>query len=233
MQMTRWLIETTTKIICHLKANRKMAPRPVAGRVKVNLGCGLAVAKNWLNIDGSLNALVASWPTVFHRAIYYVTGAKRYYSCAEYCLLLRNNIFIHHDLSYGIPYQDETADFVYSSHFLEHLPKEDGQKLLKEAYRLLKAGGVIRICIPDLSYAISLYNDGAKEKMLENYFFIDDKESHFARHKYMYDFELLSAILEQAGFTNIVRCSYQKGVVPDLHILDNRPEDTLYVEGKK
>jgi predicted SAM-dependent methyltransferase len=142
-------------------------------------------------------------------------------------------MFIHHDLSYGIPYKDETADFIYSSHFLEHLPKETGQKLLKEAYRVLKKEGIIRICIPDLSYAISLYNDGAKEKMMEDYFFIDDKESHFARHKYMYDFELLRAILEKAGFSNIVQCSYREGAVPDLHTLDNRPEDTLYVEGKK
>jgi len=88
-----------------------MVPRPIAGMVKMNLGCGLAVAKDWLNIDGSLNALIASWPTAIHKLICHVTGAKSYYSCDKYCTLLRNNIFIHHDLSYGIPYKDETADF--------------------------------------------------------------------------------------------------------------------------
>ncbi len=233
MKLNRRVIETATKIICRFKANRKMLPPPVAEAVKVNLGCGLAVANGWLNIDGSLNALVASWPAISHPIIYNITGAKSYYSCEDYCLLLRSHRFIHHDLSYGIPFQDNTVDFVYSSHFLEHLPRRDGQKLLLEAYRVLKKGGKIRICVPDLLYAISLYNNGEKEKMLENYFFIDDQESHFARHKYMYDFELLQSSLSQAGFVKVRRFFYREGSVPDLDILDNRPDDTLYVEGEK
>ena len=209
-----------------------MLPPPVAEAVKVNLGCGLAVANGWLNIDGSLNALVASWPRFLIRSSIILQG-KELLFLRDYCLLLRSHRFIHHDLSYGIPFQDNTVDFVYSSHFLEHLPRRDGQKLLLEAYRVLKKGGKIRICVPDLLYAISLYNNGEKEKMLENYFFIDDQESHFARHKYMYDFELLQSSLSQAGFVKVRRFFYREGSVPDLDILDNRPDDTLYVEGEK
>jgi hypothetical protein len=49
----------------------------------------------------------------------------------------------------------------------------------------------------------------------------------------MYDFDMLSKLLEKTGFTRIVRCSYKQGKTPDLDVLDNRPEETLYVEASK
>jgi predicted SAM-dependent methyltransferase len=162
-----------------------------------------------------------------------MSGARKYYSETEYLALLQNNTFIHYDLSYGIPFEDESVNIIYSSHFLEHLPRKTALNLLSESYRVLKSGGIIRICIPDLAYAVALYAGGEKEKMLDSYFFIDDQESYFARHKYMYDLELIEKMLQKAGFRETVRYSYQKGAVPDLTILDNRPDDTLFVESKK
>jgi SAM-dependent methyltransferase len=208
-------------------------PDSLDGLVKVNLGCGLAVAKGWSNVDASLNALVASWPRVLHKLLYRLSGSNRYYSLDQYCDLLETHIFIHHDLSHSIPLKDETADFIYSSHFLEHLFRPDAERLLKECLRALKAGGVVRVCVPDLAHAISLFAAGEKEKMLGNYFFVDDKDSFLARHKYMYDFELLKSLLEKAGFTQVTRCTYQQGRTPDITLLDNRPEETLFVEAVK
>jgi hypothetical protein len=49
----------------------------------------------------------------------------------------------------------------------------------------------------------------------------------------MYDFELLSRVLAEAGFSNVERCSYQQGRVPDVQILDCRADETLYVEAVK
>jgi SAM-dependent methyltransferase len=233
MKMNRWLIETATKMICRLSAKRKLILMPIEGTVKINLGCGLAITKGWQNIDGSLNALIAGWPRGLHRIAYRMTGAKQYYSQEEYCRLLGEHNFIHHDLGYGIPIHDNIADFFYSSHFLEHLPRKQGEVLLREAYRVLKPGGMLRVCVPDLEYALSLYASGEKEKMLENYFFIDDDESHYARHKYMYDFDMLQDILRNIGFEKITRCGFQTGTVPDIVTLDNRPEDTLFVEAQK
>jgi len=69
--------------------------------------------------------------------------------------------------------------------------------------------------------------------MLENYFFVDDLSSYLARHKYMYDFEIIFEILIEAGFRKVVKCGYQKGNTPDLDVLDNRPEETLFVEAVK
>jgi hypothetical protein len=69
--------------------------------------------------------------------------------------------------------------------------------------------------------------------MLENYFFVDDRSSYLARHKYMYDFEMLSDILSRTGFSKVVLCGFRVGVAPDIDILDNRPEETLFIEAIK
>lgn len=235
MSFIRSLIDFSTMFIGRMRREQRITPEKDSrdGLVKVNLGCGLAVAKGWINVDASLNALVASWPRAVHRLLYRLSGANRYYSLEQYCDLLENHVFIHHDLSHSIPLKDQTADFVYSSHFLEHLFKRDAERLLTDCHRALKPGGILRISVPDLAYAVSLYVAGAKEKMLVDYFFVEDKESFLARHKYMYDFELLKALLEKIGFSQVARRAYQEGRTPDIKLLDNRPEDSLFVEAIK
>ena len=61
-------------------------------------------------------------------------------------------------------------------------------------------------------------------------FFVDDKESFLARHKYMYDFELIKNVLEDVGFSGVTRCQYQQGRVPDIDFLDVYPDISLFVE---
>lgn len=88
---------------------------------------------------------------------------------------------------------------------------------------------MLRICVPDLDYALSLFNEGKKERALE-FFFYGPDVSDFTRHRYMWDFESLSGALREAGFSTVARCRYRQGRTPDLDLLDNRPEETLYVE---
>lgn len=49
-----------------------------------------------------------------------------------------------------LPLSDETAELIYSSHFLEHVPRVMVSKLLCECMRCLKPDGVIRLVLPDL-----------------------------------------------------------------------------------
>jgi predicted SAM-dependent methyltransferase len=74
---------------------------------------------------------------------------------------------IAHNLLKGIPFEDESFDFVYHSHVLEHFQKEDGVVLIKECFRVLKKGGILRIVIPDLESIIENYLTFLK-KGLEN-----------------------------------------------------------------
>lgn len=54
------------------------------------------------------------------------------------------------DLLKGIPFADSSFDVVYHSHLLEHFPKKDAPQFIKECYRVLRPGGIIRIVVPDL-----------------------------------------------------------------------------------
>ncbi|GAB6056790.1 hypothetical protein JCM15415_21060 [Methanobacterium movens] len=121
---------------------------------------------------------------------------------------------------------------MYSSHFIEHLFKKEAEKLLNDAFRVLKKGGRIRITVPNLECAFKLYENGKKEKALKM-FFDEGKKSEFSYHRYLYDFELLSNLLSECGFIEIKRCEFQQGKVPDIDILDNRSKYTLFVEAVK
>ena len=64
---------------------------------------------------------------------------------------------IAHDLSRGIPLPDSSCDVVYHSHLVEHLRPEDARRFMKECYRVLKAGGILRVATPDLERICRLY----------------------------------------------------------------------------
>lgn len=55
-----------------------------------------------------------------------------------------------------IPYDDETVDCIYVSHVVEHLPDWAVLKLFKESFRVLKAGGVLRISTPDSKFLFNV-----------------------------------------------------------------------------
>jgi len=49
-----------------------------------------------------------------------------------------------------LPLEDAVSDVVYSSHFLEHIPRRHLAGFLAECFRVLKPGGQIRLVLPDL-----------------------------------------------------------------------------------
>ena len=61
-----------------------------------------------------------------------------------------NEKILAYDLKQGVPFNDYSFHAVYHSHLLEHFPKADAAKFMKECYRVLKPGGVIRIAVPNL-----------------------------------------------------------------------------------
>lgn len=232
MGFMRSVVDQSVRLAGRLLKNRKV--KPVSDQrdqfVKVNLGCGLRVADGWLNIDGSLNAMFAAWPRWFHKILYRLSGSRQYYTFDEYSEILSDHQFLFHDLSSSLPLYPNSVDFIYSSHFFEHIFKDEAEALLKQCAAALRPGGVIRISIPDLEFAVSLYALGRKEEMLEDYFFVSGKGSYLARHKYMYDFEMIKSVLERSGFSSVTRCEYQQGRLPDIKLLDIYPEVSLFVE---
>ncbi|MFZ0432423.1 MAG: methyltransferase domain-containing protein [Candidatus Acidiferrales bacterium] len=231
MSGARGSLDVFNSVLTRWNRSQQISPPP--GTVKVNLGSYLLVEPGWLNVEGTIHAFLAKKTTALARLMYRFSKVGQLFDTeSQYVKVLQNNTFIHHDLSYGLPFPDNSVDFIYSSHVLEHLYPSVAQNLLRDAHRALKRGGRIRVCIPDLKHAIDLYFDGQKAKALD-YFFQGPEVGGFHRHKYMYDFEMLKSVLEQSAFVSVEKCSYRQGLMPDIEKLDNRPEETLFVEAAK
>lgn len=56
-----------------------------------------------------------------------------------------------------LPLADATANLVYSSHFLEHIPRDQVAPFLRECWRILKPGGVLGLVVPDLENLCRTY----------------------------------------------------------------------------
>ena len=64
---------------------------------------------------------------------------------------------VAHDLSTGIPLPDASCEVVYHSHVLEHFRRPDAQFFMRECFRVLKPGGILRVAVPDLEQICRQY----------------------------------------------------------------------------
>ncbi len=217
--------------------------------VKLNLGSGASCLDDWINIDNSLNARLTKRPWL--RQFLFRIGVlpKRYY---EIPWSAHINSIIVRDARKRLPFTDNSIDFIYSSHFIEHLSKAEAIKLMQQCFSVLKRGGVIRLSTPDLETMVRDYIRGVEnfqnsdylpsEKLLKSLGSLErgDKVPLSLKvfgvggeHKWMYDRISLAELLKDSGFVDIKRRRYREGEVPDIDRLDNRPEHSLYVEAKK
>jgi len=69
----------------------------------------------------------------------------------------RSKEVINANLLKGIPFPDETFNVIYHSQVLEHFPLESALPFMKECFRVLKKGGIIRVVVPDLENIVEEY----------------------------------------------------------------------------
>lgn len=141
------------------------------------------------------------------------------------------------DATAPYPFPDATFDFVFSEHMIEHVPYEAALRMLKECYRILKPGGVIRVVTPDLAKVLSVYTQplsSDSEKYLQwmsNTFTPDAKANKsvhvvnaFFRlwgHQFIYDQSTLTGSLLQSGFTAVERFELEQSNHAELRNLEH------------
>lgn len=69
------------------------------------------------------------------------------------------NVQRHDVLSGPLPFAERSLAVVYHAHLLEHLPRDQAPRFLRECYRLLQPGGIVRVVVPDLEGIVRLYLD--------------------------------------------------------------------------
>jgi SAM-dependent methyltransferase len=204
------------------------------GAKALNLGCGVHVADGWINIDNSPNARLAKLPW-----LRWLLWKVRVISDEHYRVVWPGSMTIR-DLSKPLPFADCSIDFVYSSHFLEHNSRGEGEQLVAEIHRVLKPGGLVRIVVPDLEFGARRYLDALSARSNASQAaadFLDwlqlGRRDLRDPHLWMYDAASLKAMLIRAGFAGALVRPYREGGLPDCEILDNRPKDSVHIEARK
>ena len=200
----------------------------------VNLGCGTRTALGWKNIDNSPNARLSKYPLL--RWFLWKVGLL---SSQHYAIQFPQPLIVR-DVRKGLPFSDGSIDYVYASHLLEHLTLGDSHKLAREIFRVLKCDGIARLVVPDLAIGARRYlnsldaNPGNPTAASEFLTWMGLAKPRVRDpHLWMYDAPSLAALLTEAGFVSVTICEFGLGQVPDCDLLDNRPEESLYVEAGK
>lgn len=223
-----------------LRRKRKKRYQLPANCHGINIGCGLHNPKLWKGVDGGATHYIAKkLPGFLLKSFYRGFNMHKNYSFEEYTKLISELDFVHHELLFGLPFDDGSVPNVYSSHFFEHLHYQDALKLLTECRRVLATGGRIRICVPSLESevekirsAVAAYDSGDSNP-IQNYVTWNKSgyQSYYSNHHWMYNHQGLRKILEEAGFTDIIECSYHQGLIQDVDVLDTRKG--IYMEAVK
>ena len=154
-------------------------------------------------------------------------------------------------------FKDETFDYIFSEHTIEHMSYHDGLNMLGECNRILKRLGKIRIATPDLAFLIALYRDDKSSLQRDyiawaNHTFVRDAPegnevfviNNFMRdwgHMFIYNENTLRTAMVNAGFADIVKCELRKSkhdALCNLESLARIPTkflelETITLEGTK
>lgn len=139
------------------------------------------------------------------------------------------------DATAPFPLPDQSFDYVFSEHVIEHFNYWEGLDMLRESYRIMKPGGRIRVVTPNLTQLLRLFPaekpDDAQKYIQEklqavNYWprtpddagLILNLELHDWGHQFVYSPTLLADSLRKAGFHNIRQ--YQVGQSDDPKLVN-------------
>jgi predicted SAM-dependent methyltransferase len=175
----------------------------------VNIGCGSRHIEGWINLDAARG----------------------------------DHIDIVWDLRRGMPFPAESCSAVFGEHVIEHIPKPDAERLLREIHRVLQPGGVIRLSTPDAGKFLRAYvND---PEFLADSRFAEAAETsmdrvnmmmrEYGQHLWVYDIELISLVLQRAGFSSVQEQKFGASTHPRMQGIDlaEREFESLYVEATK
>jgi predicted SAM-dependent methyltransferase len=119
------------------------------------------------------------------------------------------------------PFQipNDTFDYVYSEHVIEHISFRDGMFMLRECHRILRPGGIIRLITPSLRFLIRIFSSTRSETEEAYLNWCMNHTTHWAPkplpgflfnvfvrawgHQFIYDEDTMRLALEIAGFDPI------------------------------
>ena len=212
--------------------------------VQLNIGCGTAPTKGWINYDNSPAIWLARWPLLsWGLAKLRMIDAGH----VEFGAFCQTHGIRYANAASRIPHAGGTVDVIYSSHMIEHLDRREARSFLAECLRALKPGGVLRIAVPDLRVTVNDYvAKGNADTFLDHLQLDLDKPHGFVghvkhllvggrNHHWLYDGRSMSKLLTECGFeqVEVLEPGRTRIAEPGELNLAERLGESVFVEGSR
>lgn len=140
------------------------------------------------------------------------------------------------DITKPSPFENNTFDYVFSEHMIEHMSYPEGLMMLRECHRIMKPGGRIRISCPDINFLIRLANNPTDQdieyiKWASRHFtpwapytdgiFVLNNFVRDFHHIFIYNPKTLERSLGMTGFTDFTWHNIKESGDPHLQNLEN------------
>ncbi len=98
--------------------------------------------------------------------------------------------------------RDCSASLIYACQVIEYFDREELSSVLREWYRVLDSGGILRLSVPDFAVITRLYNAGLKLEWFLGTLYgkIPDGAGGYRYHRTTFDEPSLGSVLRAAGF---------------------------------
>jgi predicted SAM-dependent methyltransferase len=212
--------------------------------LRINIGCGRTPTKGWRNFDNSLSLRLSKMPLLpeFLSKLHFIDDHQY-----QFIRFARKNNIEYGDATKGLPVQSRSVEVLYSSHMLEHLDRNEANKFLNEAFRVIRPGGIIRIAVPDIKKQVTQYNksDEADVFIAATHLCAPRPKSLAQRlrlllvgtrqHQWMYDGKSLSGLLREHGFikAEVLPAGQTKINGHEGLDLQERASESVYVEAER
>jgi len=122
-----------------------------------------------------------------------------------------------HDI-FNLPFEDNSIDLLYASHVIEYFPRNVIVGILDNWRSKLKPGGKLRLAVPDFEVMSNLYSKG--EHVLDSFlgplYGKMDMDGEYIYHKTVYDYNSLSNVLLQTGYSGIERWDWRQTSIHNM-----------------
>ncbi len=144
------------------------------------------------------------------------------------------------DLRNPLPFDDDSVDYIFNEHLIEHLTVEEGKKVMADLMRVLRPGGVVRVATPDLEESVALYlnRNWRKDRLIKEFHLefvktpaeLLNMSFSWWGHKWLYDWTEMQRRLDEWGYKNYIKVKNGQSQHTALRKLEIRAQSSLIVE---
>lgn len=209
--------------------------------MKLNLGSGPVFVPGFINLDNS--------PNLYLRRLSWLKKLLFNLGILNAQHLINWDTRIVHKNILKLNYPQNSIDFIYSSHFLEHIFFYQSEQLLKNCLKILKPKGMLRLALPDYDLFIDEYTSNRSLNPYDALFVFEQRllshplnkpnklENLVLRNSHIHKWHptkgFVFKLLIDIGFKDVSVKNYREGSFPDLDLIENRAENTFYIEASK